>query len=51
VNGRSVELADGAAVALFGIGSVYMTSIAFVEIEVSLKAGHAAHPPCSAAAG
>jgi hypothetical protein len=35
-------------VALFGISGVDMTSIAFVETSSLLKAGHAAHPRCSA---
>lgn len=32
--------------ALFGIGGVDMTRSAFVEINGSLKAGHASHSEC-----
>ena len=35
--------------ALFGIDGVDISSVAFVEVDGSLKAGHAAHPRCSAA--
>jgi hypothetical protein len=44
----AAELADGADVALVGIGEVDMTSGAFVEINGLLKVGHAAHPRCYA---
>ena len=42
----TAELADGADVARFGIGTLNMTPITFVEINVPLIAGHTAHPPC-----
>jgi hypothetical protein len=44
----TVELPDGAAVALFG-NRADMIGPAFGEFNDSLKAGHAAHPACSTA--
>jgi hypothetical protein len=44
---QGAELADGADVALFGIDGVDIASVALVEVDGSLKAGHAAHPRCS----
>jgi len=37
-------------VALFGIGGVHVTTVAFVEVNASRKADHAA-PQCLAALG
>lgn len=42
------QLGDGADVALFENGGVDITSSAFVEINGSLKAGHAAEAECYA---
>lgn len=44
---HAAELADGADVAFFGIVGVDVSTVAFVEVNGSLKAGHAAHPQCS----
>jgi hypothetical protein len=43
---ETAELRDGADVALIGIRRVNMTSIDFVGMNASLKAGHAAHRAC-----
>jgi len=48
VEQRTAELADGAVVAFFGIGTLDTTRITFVEINVLLNVGHAAHPRCYA---
>jgi hypothetical protein len=43
---EAAELADGAAVALFVISGVTVTSVAFIEYRDLVKSGHAAHPQC-----
>jgi hypothetical protein len=45
---RAAELADGADVAFSDEQRASMRDNAFVETRGLRKAGHAAHPPCSA---